>query len=663
MRRQIIETNHPSPAPKDANFQLHTLARASFVFILCYVAAKVGGMLVISIPQTPWPLWLGCAVLVASLLVSPRETWLILIPVGLAGFVLYDLQVGVSTNSIAVLILGDIFEVLIAAYCVNYFLRGDPRLDSLKSFAKYSVATVILGSLFGNLIGIEALGGNRWVNYRIAFFSEALAFLTVTPAILGWVERFKGKRRADRASYLEAAVLFTVLVVLSYIMFVARTRDESTALLYSLVPVLLWAALRFGYAGAGTAATIVALVSLWGAVHGGGPFTETEPIKRVFALQLFLLFTAVPFMVLAVLVEERRRQEAVLRESEERFRLMADSAPTLVWMSGTDKLCTFFNRSWLNFTGRCMEQELGDGWTSGVHAADLERCLNVYSTAFDSRTDFQMEYRLRRYDGEYRWILDYGVPRFIRSGVFCGYIGSCIDITERKRSEIALHELTARLIHTQEEERTRIARELHDDISQRMACIQIGLAEMQRTAKVPSEKEKLRNLTNLTSDISTDLHNLSHQLHPARLDLQGLVPTLESFCRQLSNQHPLKIRFAHHGFPCEIPKDVALCLFRIVQEALRNVVKHARTSEANVVLSAHGDTIDLCVSDSGTGFLVSQRTGGLGLTSMHERLRLIGGTLTIESKPRNGTRIHAFVPLSESFAQSANEPKHCKASA
>src|SRR5215831_736404 len=111
MRRQIIETNHPSSAPKDANFRLHTLAHASFVFIVCYVVAKVGGMLVISIPQTPWPLWLGCAVLVASLLVSPRETWLILVPAGLAGFVLYDLQVGVSTNSITVLILGDIFEV------------------------------------------------------------------------------------------------------------------------------------------------------------------------------------------------------------------------------------------------------------------------------------------------------------------------------------------------------------------------------------------------------------------------------------------------------------------------------------------------------------------------------------------------------------------------
>src|SRR5215831_8449680 len=138
MRRQIIETNHPSSAPKDANFRLHTLAHASLVFIVCYVVAKVGGMLVISIPQTPWPLWLGCAVLVASLLLFPRKIWPILIPAGLAGFVLYDLQAGVSIRSIACLILADIGEILVAAWGVSYFMHGLPRLDSLKAFAKYA---------------------------------------------------------------------------------------------------------------------------------------------------------------------------------------------------------------------------------------------------------------------------------------------------------------------------------------------------------------------------------------------------------------------------------------------------------------------------------------------------------------------------------------------
>jgi len=350
-------------------------------------------------------------------------------------------------------------------------------------------------------------------------------------------------------------------------------QHASPAGLYSLLPFLLWSALRFGSAGAGTSASIVALVSIWGAVHGRGPFIETDPINRVFTLQLFLLFTAVPFITLVVLVEERKRHEGVLRESEERFRLMADTAPTLIWVSGTDKLCTFFNRGWLNFTGRSMEQELGNGWASGVHVDDLERCLGIYTAAFDSHVDFAMEYRLRRYDGQYRWIVDYGVPRFGSNGVFCGYIGSCIDITERKLSEISLHKLTGRLIHAQEEERGRIARELHDDISQGMAFLQIGLEQFELTIPTltSADREQLHNLTEVASEMSTVLHNMSHQLHPAKLDLQGLVPAIAGFCREFSNQQGLQVMFLHHDVPVRSPRMWPSVFFGLCRKLCRTL--------------------------------------------------------------------------------------------
>jgi PAS domain S-box-containing protein len=135
---------------------------------------------------------------------------------------------------------------------------------------------------------------------------------------------------------------------------------------------------------------------------------------------------------------ERRQAEEKLRESEDRFRTMANAAPAMIWMSGTDKLCTFFNEAWLDFTGRTLDQELGDGWTRDVHADDLERCLAVYGAAFDNRAQFRMEYRLRRWDGEYRYILDHGAPRFQPDGIFLGYIGSCMDVTERKAAEESL---------------------------------------------------------------------------------------------------------------------------------------------------------------------------------------------------------------------------------
>jgi PAS domain S-box-containing protein len=132
-----------------------------------------------------------------------------------------------------------------------------------------------------------------------------------------------------------------------------------------------------------------------------------------------------------------------LRESEERFRVMADSAPVLIWISGLDKLCTYFNRKWLEFTGRTLEQEMGNGWVEGVHPDDFARCLETYVSAFDAREEFTMEYRLRRFDGEYRWILDSGTPRR-EDESFVGYIGSCIDITDRKRAESALRESESR---------------------------------------------------------------------------------------------------------------------------------------------------------------------------------------------------------------------------
>ena len=286
--------------------KVNTAILAFLMVTLCYLSAKLAGAFAMSVPQTVWPLWPGCALLVAILLLAPRKIWPILLPAGLTGFVLSDLQAGVSIHDIAWLIVADTSEILVAVWGVSYLLNGLPRLNSLKALAKYSFFTVFLASLVVASIGISGLSGDDWVNWRFSFLSEALAFLTVTPAILGLFGPGQPALRASPSYYVEAVILVSALVSLSYLLFLAPGRTDPPALLYSLVPCLIWSALRFGSTGVGSAATIVAMMSIWGAVHGRGPFLEADPINRVLSLQLFLLCTSIPFMVLAVLVEERK---------------------------------------------------------------------------------------------------------------------------------------------------------------------------------------------------------------------------------------------------------------------------------------------------------------------------------------------------------------------
>jgi signal transduction histidine kinase len=226
-----------------------------------------------------------------------------------------------------------------------------------------------------------------------------------------------------------------------------------------------------------------------------------------------------------------------------------------------------------------------------------------------------------------------------------------VDEVERRRTEEALRDIGGRLISAQEEERSRIARELHDDLSQRLALLSIELEQVSQLipARQSNLRSRMQDLWATAQEISVEVHRLSHQLHPSKLEHLGLVSAVRSFCEELDARRGIRINFSSRGVPADLPKDVALCVFRVVQESLRNVVKHSGAQEARVVLGMSGRTMQLSVSDSGAGFDVDSATHkkGLGLISMGERLRLVGGSITIRSLPSRGTRLEIQIPLAE----------------
>jgi len=259
-----------------------------------------------------------------------------------------------------------------------------------------------------------------------------------------------------------------------------------------------------------------------------------------------------------------------------------------------------------------------------------------------------MEYRLRRNDGEHRWLLDIGVPRFNQDHSFAGYIGTCIDVTERKQAEEALSGISRKLIEAQEQERTRIARELHDDIAQRLALLAIQLEQLRKLPlNLPEVRSRMGELWKRTSEIATDVQSMSHELHSSKLQLLGIVAAMRGFCREFSEQQKLEIEFQTHDLPTPLSADISLCFFRVLQEALHNAAKHSGVRHFEVRLWGTSDEIHLTVRDSGVGFdpEAAKKSRGLGLISMEERLKLLTGTLSIDSQPKRGTTIHARVPL------------------
>src|SRR5256886_515437 len=437
-------------------FDRRLLLIGLWVFAGYYVGCKIGFALTFQ-PHPVSVLWPPNSVLVAALLLTPPRVWWFVLLAAFPAHLAAQFQSHVPPLMILCWFVSNSCEALIGAGLTRYLAGGPIHFRSLRNVGIFCLCVVFVGPLLSSFLDAAFVVWNHWGHdsygqlIRIRLFSNALAALIVVPLVVTWATiGISGLRTARLSRYLEACALFVGLLLVSYAVLYKVGSGADSALLFLPLPFLLWAAVRFGAVGASTAISIVGFLAIWSAAHGHGPFSGGTAEQNALSIQIFLIVLSIPLLFLATVIEERVTGETELRESESRFRIVADAAPVLIWMAGVDQLCTFFNKPWLEFTGRSMEQELGNGWAEGVHSDDLQNCLDVYTEAFDARQPFVMQYRLRRNDGTFRWVSDRGVPRYDAQGRFAGYIGSCFDVTELVNKDAALRESEERMRMTAE---------------------------------------------------------------------------------------------------------------------------------------------------------------------------------------------------------------------
>jgi len=390
---------------------------------------------------------------------------------------------------------------------------------------------------------------------------------------------------------------------------------------------------------------------------------------------------------------ETLRAEAAKREGDERFRSIADNAPLMIWVVGPDRGCTFVNKGWLAFTGRTLEQELGAGWTANIHPADRAACLLEYTSAFDARTSFHVEYRKRRSDGEYRWVLGSGIPRFGANGEFDGFVGTCVDITGLRRAQD--ERIARQKLETVVSLVSGIAHDFNNLLGAVVAQADLAITGLSDGASPEDPLQKIRAVATRGAAIVQQLMIYAGQEKATSeaLDVSGIVEESADLLRAVVSKHAvLRTELARHlpavnANPAQI-RQVLMNLVINASEAIgeRDGVITIRTARA-----AHGtesssgnaqECVQLEVSDTGCGmaleaqarvfdpFFTTKSPGhGLGLAVVQGIVRSLGGSIQLDSEPGNGTVVrlifmstselastaHPAAPLSPAVPSSAKE--------
>jgi PAS domain S-box-containing protein len=611
-------------------------------------------------------IWPSNALLAATLVLSPKRHWcfylLAIIPAHIAGMSSYHLNFWWLAYQVA-------FNSALTATYAAILQRFKPEIlyfETLRDviiFLGVSVAVPVLINwvaiypvfkfspnsaallAHNSSDGFFAVWTSCWINNSVSFIAFVPAILVCATRGSSWFRGFSSRRVAEGALL---TVFFIMVTFLAYGRMAANGMIEA---LY-LIPVsfLLWAAVRFGPAGASLSVTALVCISCWCAYAGDGPFLRSPFIDRVTSMQIGWIVICAPVLTLAAVVRERKFATLALLKSEDRFRQFFETQPECCYMISPEGIVLDVNPAACEALGYTKGELIGKG-VSIIYAPESHSRVRDLLEKWNKtgRLESEEVVVLTR-DGEKRVVLVSAGSVVDAEGNLLHSTNVHVDITERKRAEEALSTVNQRLIEAQEEERTRLARELHDDINQRLALLGLKLQTVQESVpdSVAEIRDAIAEARKETEGLVTDIQALSHRLHSSKLEYLGLASAAGGFCKELSDRLHMEIGFHSESIPKDLPRDLSLCLFRVLQEALQNAIKHSGSRHFQVSLSGGSGGVELTVRDSGIGFDPEDATrgSGLGLTSIRERLKLVNGKLFIDSQSQRGTTILARVPIS-----------------
>jgi PAS domain S-box-containing protein len=654
-QRPGSDRRYLDPRTSPFNFGIAVLIGVAY-----YAGTRIGFLL------TPYPdpistLWPPNAILFAGLLLAQQRIWWLVVLAVLPAHLIIQLQTGVPILTSLGWLISNTGEALIGAFCLRRFSERESLFKSFRGVSAFLVFGVIFAPfvtsfLDAAIVVMSGWGINYWLLWRERLLSNMLANLTLVPAIMligsgavAWV------RKSSHWMIFEAVILTVGIVLTANFVFGGQTalHSSNSVLIYAPLPLLLWAAVRFGPGGVSAGLLIIALLSIWNAIHGRGPFAADTAASNVYFLQIFLILIQVPLIYLAALIEERKQVTGLLRASEERYRNVVETQTELICRYLSDTTLTFVNDAYCRYFGKSCDELVGTKFIEFIpESARAATLKHIESLIVRPRVEVN-EHEVVRPDGSKGW--QRWIDRVILdpAGLVVELQGVGSDFTDLKQAEESLQHLTARLLNIQDEERRRIALELHDGTAQNLFALTVKLAGLERSSHSwPAEERKsFEESLALGEQALQEIRTLSYLLHPPLLDQAGLVSALRWYVEGFSMRSGIFVDVIVPEELGRLSPELETALFRIVQEGLTNIQRHSGSDTASIRVERSKDQVILQIADQGAGMLIETaqaagdfRSVGVGLRGIRQRLSYLGGRLEIDSCSQ-GTTVTAIVPI------------------